>query len=108
METTLYITTEKSNAKGKSTPKPQKIYQNTAVLSLQIVLAALDTLSNVSDTVMLPKMLTNIMRYELNFAERFFNADKYDENYELLFWLDMILDIKQRNDAANRNKPYRR
>ena len=86
-------------------------YHITAILGLQIVLAAFTTPGNINDTTMLPVMLAEIRRRGFDFAENFFDGDKgYDSDYncELLFWMGMIPNIRQRKDAVNRGKSYRR
>ena len=90
----------------------QKIYWKyhiTAILGLQIVLAAFTTPGSVNDTVMLPVMLAEIRRCGFDFAGCFFDADReYDSDCEELFWMGLSPNIKQRKDAVNRGKPNRK
>ena len=86
-------------------------YHITAILGLQIVLVAFTTPNNINDATMLPVMLAGIRRHGFDFAENFFDWDKgYDSDYscELLFWMGMIPNIRQRKDAVNRGKSHRR
>ena len=49
--------------------------------------------------------------YRLDFAGHLFDADKeYDADYncEVLFWMHIMPNIKQRKDAVNRGKPSRK
>ena len=94
--------------------KPKKIYKKyhiTAILGLQIVLSAITTSSNVHDTVMLPVMLKKISQSGINMMGRIFNADRgydSDENCKEVLQMQMLPNIKQRKDATNRGKPYRK
>ena len=114
-ETTRYEDVERPDRKRRdfveTRQKTYWKYHITAILGLQIVLAAFTTPGNVSDTTMLPVMLDEIKRRGFDFAGRFFNGDKAydsDENCEKLFWMGMIPNIKQRKDAVSRGKPYRK
>ena len=51
-------------------------YHITAILGLQIVLAAFTTPSNINDTTMLPVMLAEIRRRGFGFVGGFFDGDK--------------------------------
>ena len=86
-------------------------YHITAILGLQIVLAAFTTPGNVNDTTMLPAMPDEIKRRGFDFAGHFFDGDRgydSDDNCEKLFWMGMIPNIRQRKDAVNRGKPCRK
>ena len=114
-ETTRYEYVERPSRKERdfveTRQKTYWKYHITAILGLQIVLAAFTTPSNINDTTMLPVMLAEIRRRGFDFAGNFFDGDKgYDSDYncELLFWMGMIPNIKQRKDAVNRGKSHRR
>ena len=80
-------------------------------MGLQIVLAVFTTPSNINDTTMLPVMLAENRHRGFDFVGGFFDGDKgYDSDYncELLFWMGMIPNIRQRKDAVNRGKSHRR
>ena len=86
-------------------------YHITTILGLQIALAAFTTPGNINDATMLPVMLAAIRCRGFDFAENFFGGDKgYDSGYscELLFWMGMISNIRQRKDAVSRGKSHRR
>ena len=96
-ETTRYEDVERPDRKRRdfveTRQKTYWKYHITAILGLQIVLAAFTTPGNVSDTTMLPVMLDEIKRRGFDFARHFFNGDKAydsDENCEKLFWMGMI------------------
>ena len=92
----------------------RKIYQKyhiTAILGLQIILAAIATPGNISDTTVLPAMLHKITSHGFKFKNYFFNADKgydSDQNFMFLFMFGMIPNIKQRKNATNDYTPYRK
>ena len=97
VETTRYADVERPDRKKRDfVETSQKIYWKyhiTAILGLQIVLAAFTTPGSVNDTVMLPVMLAEIKRRGFDFARHFFNGDKAydsDENCEKLFWMRFI------------------
>ena len=115
VETTRYEDVERPGRKeGDFVETRQKIhwkYHITAVLGLQIVLSAFCTPGNVNDVTMLHTMLAEIRRHGFEFAGSIFNGDKgYDAeyNYDELFWMGMIPNIKQRKDAVSRGKPNRK
>ncbi len=91
-ETTRYEYVERPSRKERdfveTRQKTYWKYHITAILGLQIVLAAFTTPSNINDTTMLPVMLAEIRRRGFDFAGNFFDGDKgYDSDYncELLF-----------------------
>ena len=86
-------------------------YHITAILGLQIVLGSAITPSNVNDSPMLPKMLDEIESRGLDLGRSVLDADRgYDSdgNCGRVFGMGMIPNIRQRKDAVNRGKPYRR
>ena len=114
-ETTRYEDVERPDRKRRDLVETrQKTYRKchiTAILGLQIILAAFTTPGNVSDTTMLPAMPDEIRRRGFDLAGHFFNGDRAydsDENCERLFWMGMIPNIRQRKDVVSRGKPYRK
>ena len=114
-ETTRYEDVEKPDVNERDfVEKLQKIYWKyhiTAILGLQIILAAFTTPGRVSDTTMLPIMLAEIKRRGFDFAGCVFDCDKgYDSDYncELIFEMGMTPNIKQRKNAVSRGKPHRK
>ena len=91
-------------------------YHITAITGHQIILASYTTPSNVSDTSMLPYMVSFLVKNYTQIEERLFNGDKgydSDQNCEIIFNANMKPNIKQRNhtDGAghtNRGKPSRK
>ena len=85
-------------------------YHIVAVLGLQIILESEITPGNVSDTAMLPPMLSEMERQSLSPGPSVFHADRgYDSNHncQMLFERGIIPNIKQRGGAVNSGKPYR-
>ena len=86
-------------------------YHITVILGYQIVLAALITASNVTDTEMLKPMLDEIKRRGYDVAGRRFSADRgydSDANCRAVFEMGMIPNLKQRDNAVSRGLPYRK
>ena len=86
-------------------------YHITAILGLQIILAAFYTTGNVHDSRMLVPMFDKIKRLGFDFSGLIFNADgAYDMEYifEYIFWRRMFPNIKQRKGSTNRNKTPKR
>ena len=114
-ETTRYADVERPDANKRDfVEKPQRIYWKyhiTAILGLQIILAAFATPGSVSDMTMLPAMLAEIKRRGFDFAGCVFDCDKgYDSDYNcgLIFEMGMTPNIKQRRNAVSRGKPHRK
>ena len=108
-ETTRYEYAKRPNRKERdfveTRQKTYWKYHITAILGLQIVLAAFTTPSNINDTTMLPVMLAEIRRRGFDFAGNFFDGDKgYDSDYncELLFWMGSNR-IKDSENSAMRH-----
>ena len=85
-ETTRYEYVERPNREERdfveTRQKTYWKYHITAILGLQIVLAAFTTPGNINDTTMLPVMLAEIRRRGFDFAGNFFDGDKgYDSDY---------------------------
>ena len=115
VETTRYADVEKPDANECDfIEKIQRIYWKyhiTAILGLQIILAAFSTPGNVSDTAMFPTMLAEIRHRGFDLAGCVFDCDKgYDSDYNcrLIFEMSMTPNIKQRKDAVSRGKPHRK
>ena len=115
VETTRYENIEKPYKKERDfVEMRQKTYWKyhiTAILGLQIVLATFTTPGNVNDVTMLPVMLAEIRRRGYDFSGSVFDADRgydADYNFEELFWMGMVPNIKQRKDAVSRGKPSRK
>ena len=86
-------------------------YHISAVLGLQVVLAAFCTPGNVNDTVMLQTMLAETGSRGFDFVGCVFTADRgydSDENCAALFWSGMSPNIRQWKDAVDRGKPSRK
>lgn len=114
-KTTRYEEVERPDREGRDfTDKPQKAYWKyhaTAVLGLQVILAAMATPGNANDVNTLVAMLAEMRRRGFEFAGRLFHADRgYDAeyNYWMIFWMGMIPNIRQRRGATNRSTPSRR
>ena len=92
-ETTRYEYVERPNREERgfveTRQKAYWKYHITAILGLQIVLAAFTTPSNINDTTMLPVMLAEIRRRGFDFVGGFFDGDKgYDSDYNASCCLD--------------------
>ena len=78
---------------------------------MQIVLAAFITPGNINDTTMLPVMLAEIRRRGFDLVVSLLDGDKWygsDHNCELLFWMGMVPNVRQRKGVVSRGKSHRR
>ena len=117
VETTRYEAIVKPNVNERDfVEQSQRTYWKyhiTAILGLQIILSAITTPSNVSDTTMLPATLADIKRGEFDFTGYTFDCDKgydSDHNCKLIFEMGMTPNnnIKQRKNTVSRGKPDRK
>ena len=110
--TTRYETAGSSDSETEqSRRKEHWKYHITAILGLQIILAAFCTPSNVHDSRILLPMLDKIKHLGFDFSGRIFNADgAYDMEYvfEYIFWMGMFPNIKQRKGSTNHKTPKRK
>ena len=114
VETDRYEIVSRLDGKaGVSVKTPQKTYLKyhiVAILGLQIILSARVTPSNVNDSPMLPKMLDEMERQNLDCGRSVIDTDRgynSEENFRKVSEKGIVPNIKQRRNAVSRDKPNR-
>ncbi len=104
---------KKARNRHKPEAKRQKKYLKwhvASVLGLQVILSCRITSNRMADTTVFASLLKKIKKTGIAFAGRF-NADRgydSDRNCRLVFGAGMTPNIKQRGNAVNRTKKFRK